>query len=335
MRVAADDTWSDIFSKVLTALVERGHRVRVFDDGFGFRYEVPEQPGYAAVNITEELTEFRLDDDVVFYSPIVFTPQEGKAITAMKKGVRIINCARGGLVDEQALRSALDSGHVAGAAFDVFVEEPATKNVLFGHPNVICTPHLGAATTEAQENVALQVAEQMSDYLLTGAISNAVNFPSITAEEAPKLKPFIELAEKLGSFAGQLTETGKRTQQLWLTADSMAFIARGREYRSEFHVNPSYEIQYSLKGDLNLHYRTEEGVEKIAHVPEGSCLFQPPFVPHSPRFAPDSFQLVIERARDPRAWASIEAVIRAHVDGRIRPRRVRRHQKGGEIHRHR
>ena len=101
-----------------------------------------------------------------------------------------------------------NSKHVAGAAFDVFVEEPATTNVLFGHPNVICTPHLGASTTEAQENVALQVAEQMSDYLLTGAISNAVNFPSITAEEAPKLKPFIELAEKLGSFAGQLTETG-------------------------------------------------------------------------------------------------------------------------------
>ena len=107
-----------------------------------------------------------------------------------------------------ALRAALDSGHIAGAAFDVFTEEPATDNPLFGHPNVVCTPHLGAATTEAQENVALQVAEQMSDYLLSGAISNAVNFPSITAEEAPKLRPFIELAEKLGSFAGQLTETG-------------------------------------------------------------------------------------------------------------------------------
>ena len=126
----------------------------------------------------------------------------------MKKGVRIINCARGGLVDEAALRVALDSGQVAGAAFDVFTEEPATENPLFGHPNVVCTPHLGAATTEAQENVALQVAEQMSDYLLRGAISNAVNFPSITAEEAPKLKPFIALAEKLGSFAGQLTESG-------------------------------------------------------------------------------------------------------------------------------
>ena len=128
-------------------------------------------------------------------------------IAKCKKGVRIINCARGGLVDEVALRAALDSGHVAGAAFDVFIEEPATTNPLFGHPNVVCTPHLGAATNEAQENVALQVAEQMSDYLMRGAISNAVNFPSITAEEAPKLKPFIALAEKLGSFAGQLTES--------------------------------------------------------------------------------------------------------------------------------
>jgi D-3-phosphoglycerate dehydrogenase len=125
-----------------------------------------------------------------------------------RKGVRIVNCARGGLVDEQALRALLDSGHVAGAAFDVFSEEPATANPLFGHANVVCTPHLGASTSEAQENVALQVAEQMSDYLTRGAISNAVNFPSITAEEAPKLRPFIALAEKLGSFAGQLTETG-------------------------------------------------------------------------------------------------------------------------------
>jgi D-3-phosphoglycerate dehydrogenase len=130
------------------------------------------------------------------------------AIAATRPGVRIVNCARGGLVDEVALRAALDSGHVAGAAFDVFTEEPATSNPLFGHPNVVCTPHLGAATTEAQENVARQIAEQMSDYLLRGAIANAVNFPSITAEEAPRLRPFIALAEKLGSFAGQLTETG-------------------------------------------------------------------------------------------------------------------------------
>jgi D-3-phosphoglycerate dehydrogenase len=139
---------------------------------------------------------------------------DAKALAKTKKGVRIINCARGGLVDEVALVAALESGHVAGAAFDVFTTEPATENPLFGHPNVICTPHLGASTNEAQENVALQVAEQMSDYLLRGAISNAVNFPSITAEEAPRLKPFIALAEKLGSFAGQLTETGIKKVQI-------------------------------------------------------------------------------------------------------------------------
>ena len=123
-----------------------------------------------------------------------------------KPGVRIVNCARGGLVDETALRALLDSGHVAGAAFDVFVTEPATDNPLFGHPNVVCTPHLGASTSEAQENVALQVAEQMADYLVSGAITNAINFPSISAEEAPRLKPFVALCEKLGSFLGQLTE---------------------------------------------------------------------------------------------------------------------------------
>jgi D-3-phosphoglycerate dehydrogenase len=131
-----------------------------------------------------------------------------------RKGVRIVNCARGGLIDETALRQALDTGHVAGAAIDVFVEEPAKSNPLFGHPNVVCTPHLGAATTEAQENVALQIAEQMSDYLLRGAISNAINFPSITAEEAPKLRPFIALAERLGSFAGQLTESGLKAVRI-------------------------------------------------------------------------------------------------------------------------
>jgi D-3-phosphoglycerate dehydrogenase len=129
-----------------------------------------------------------------------------EALAKTRKGVRIINCARGGLVDEAALAEAITAGHVAGAAFDVFSVEPAETNPLFGLPNVICTPHLGAATSEAQENVALQVAEQMADYLLNGAIANAVNFPSITAEEAPKLKPFVALGEKLGAFLGQLTE---------------------------------------------------------------------------------------------------------------------------------
>ncbi len=124
-----------------------------------------------------------------------------------KKGVRIINCARGGLVDELAVRDLLVSGHIAGAGFDVFVEEPAKTNVLFGAPNLVCTPHLGAATVEAQENVALQIAEQMADYLLTGAITNSLNMPNVSAEDAPKLAPYLDLAEKLGSFAGQLTDT--------------------------------------------------------------------------------------------------------------------------------
>lgn len=124
-----------------------------------------------------------------------------------KKGVRIINCARGGLVDEAALKAALDSGHVAGAALDVFSQEPAKENILFGNEKVIATPHLGASTAEAQENVALQVAEQISDYLSTGAVTNALNMPSISAQEAAAVKPWIVLAEKIGAFAGQVTET--------------------------------------------------------------------------------------------------------------------------------
>ncbi|MCJ7872539.1 phosphoglycerate dehydrogenase [Marinovum sp. 2_MG-2023] len=127
-------------------------------------------------------------------------------IAKTKKGVRIINCARGGLVDEEALADALKSGHVAGAAFDVFTEEPAKENPLFNLPNVVCTPHLGAATTEAQENVALQVAEQMSNYLLTGAVENALNMPSVTAEEAKVMGPWVKLAGHLGAFIGQMTD---------------------------------------------------------------------------------------------------------------------------------
>jgi D-3-phosphoglycerate dehydrogenase / 2-oxoglutarate reductase len=129
-----------------------------------------------------------------------------EALSKAKKGVRIINCARGGLIDEAALAEALTSGHVAGAALDVFAEEPATDNPLFGLPNVVATPHLGASTTEAQENVALQVAEQMADYLLTGAVANALNMPSVTAEEAAVMGPWIRLATHLGAFAGQLTD---------------------------------------------------------------------------------------------------------------------------------
>ena len=130
------------------------------------------------------------------------------ALNKTKKGVRIINCARGGLVDELALAAALTSGHVAGAALDVFEVEPATDNVLFGFDNVIATPHLGASTTEAQEKVALQVAEQMSDYLIKGAVTNALNMASVSAEEAPILKPYMALGGLLGAFLGQVESDG-------------------------------------------------------------------------------------------------------------------------------
>ena len=197
----------------------------VADRAVGLRMHVIAYDPFLSVERAVELGVEKVDladllkraDFITLHTPMTEKTKniiDANAIASMKKGVRIVNCARGGLVDETALRAALDAGHVAGAAFDVFTTEPATENPLFGQPNVICTPHLGASTSEAQENVALQVAEQMSEYLLRGAISNAVNFPSITAEEAPKLKPFISLAEKLGSFAGQLTETGVKKIQI-------------------------------------------------------------------------------------------------------------------------
>ncbi len=207
----------EIFSKTLGVIGCGNIGSIVADRALGLKMKViaydPFLSPERAMNLGVEKVEldelFRRADFVTLHTPLTEKTKniiDAKALSVMRKGVRIINCARGGLVDEAALYDALKSGHVAGAAFDVFVEEPATNNPLFALPNVVCTPHLGAATTEAQENVALQIAEQMSDYLLRGAISNAVNFPSITAEEAPRLKPFIALAEKLGSFAGQLTE---------------------------------------------------------------------------------------------------------------------------------
>ncbi len=170
-----------------------------------------------------ELDElFRNADVITLHTPLIDKTRnivDAAAIAKMKKGVRIINCARGGLVDEVALKAGLDSGHIAGAALDVFVEEPAKAHPLFGYENVVCTPHLGASTVEAQENVAVQVAEQMSDYLTTGAITNALNFPSISAEEAPRLKPFIKLAGLLGSFCGQVTHSSLKEISIEYTGE--------------------------------------------------------------------------------------------------------------------
>jgi D-3-phosphoglycerate dehydrogenase / 2-oxoglutarate reductase len=153
-------------------------------------------------------------DIITLHTPLTDTTRhmiDAKALAKTKRGVRIVNCARGELIAEADLKAAIEAGHVAGAALDVFAQEPARSNPLFGLEQVVATPHLGASTSEAQEKVAVQIAEQMADFLLTGAVANAVNMPSVTAEEAPRLKPYIKLAQQLGSLAGQLTRSGIRS----------------------------------------------------------------------------------------------------------------------------
>jgi D-3-phosphoglycerate dehydrogenase len=185
-----------------------GLRMKVVAYDPFLNHERAVQLGVEKVETVEEL--LKRADFVTLHLPK--TAQTANLLSAerialMKPTARLINCARGGLVDEAAVAAALHEGRLAGAAFDVFDVEPAKSNPLFDAPNCVCTPHLGASTLEAQENVALQIAEQMSDYLLTGAVQNAINAPSITAEEAPLLKPWVAVCEALGSFAGQVTET--------------------------------------------------------------------------------------------------------------------------------
>jgi D-3-phosphoglycerate dehydrogenase / 2-oxoglutarate reductase len=208
---------TEITGKVLGVLGCGNIGSIVADRGVGLRMKViafdPFLSPDRAIELGVEKVELddllKRSDFITLHTPLTEKTKniiDAAALKKTKSGVRIINCARGGLVDEVALAAAIKSGYVAGAGFDVFTVEPAKENPLFGLENVVCTPHLGAATTEAQENVALQVAEQMSAYLLRGAITNAINFPSITAEEAPKLRPYVKLLEQLGSFTGQLTE---------------------------------------------------------------------------------------------------------------------------------
>ncbi len=183
-------------------------RVLVFDP-----FISPSRAADLGVQRVELDTLFERADFISLHTPETEQTRgmiNAEAIAKMKPGVRLINCARGGLVVEEDLKAALESGHVAGAAIDVFAVEPARENILFGMDNVVVTPHLGASTAEAQENVAIQIAKQMSDFLLTGAVVNALNMPSVSAEESPKLRPYMKLAEDLGSFAGQITRHGIR-----------------------------------------------------------------------------------------------------------------------------
>ena len=191
----------------------------VADRAQGLRMKVIVYDPYLASERAAELGVRRVDFDellrladfVTLHTPLTDATRgmiDAKALATMKKGVRIVNCARGGLIDEAALKEALEDGQVAGVALDVFEEEPAREHLLFGMEQVVLTPHLGASTTEAQVNVAVQVAEQMSDYLISGAVSNALNMAAVSEEDAPRLAPYMKLAEQLGSFAGQITETG-------------------------------------------------------------------------------------------------------------------------------
>ncbi len=216
---------TELYGKTLGIIGAGNIGAIVADRARGLKMKViaydPYLPHERAAHLGIEKVEFNdllvRSDFVSLHVPL--TPETRNIISAesiarMKEGARLINCARGGLVDEQALKSALDLGHLKGAALDVFEEEPTRNHVLFGDERVIATPHLGASSTEAHEKVAVQIAEQISDFLLTGAIANALNSPAISAEDAHRARPWIVLAERLGAFAGQLTETGILSVQI-------------------------------------------------------------------------------------------------------------------------
>jgi len=170
--------------------------------------EAAEKLGVTMVSLDELLESA---DFITVHTPLSKDTRgllDAKAFARMKQGVYVINCARGGIVKEKDLLEALNSGKVAGAALDVFEEEPTKNMELVSHPNVICTPHLGASTDEAQINVAVAIAEQMVAYLTTGEIRNAVNFPSVSAEILNLIEPYLDLAEKLGKFHAQIMKGG-------------------------------------------------------------------------------------------------------------------------------
>lgn len=180
-------------------------------------YLSPDRAADLGVEKVELDDLFARADFITLHTPLTEATRniiDKDAIEAMRPGVRIVNCARGGLIVEADLKAGIESGKVAGAAIDVFAEEPARENTLFGLDDVIATPHLGASTNEAQENVAIQVAEQMADYLTVGAVTNALNMPSISAEDAPKLRPYLKLAQQVGSFLGQLVESGMKSVRI-------------------------------------------------------------------------------------------------------------------------
>jgi D-3-phosphoglycerate dehydrogenase len=190
----------------------RGLKMRVIASDPYLTPEHAENLGIEKVELDEL---FARADVITLHTPL--TEQTAGILNAdafakMRDGVLIVNCARGELIVEADIKAALESGKVGGLAVDVFPQEPPPADYsLFGMEQVVATPHLGAATTEAQEKVALQIAEQMSDYLNSGAVVNALNMPSVSAEDAPRLKPYMTLAGQIGSLAGQVTESGLKS----------------------------------------------------------------------------------------------------------------------------
>ena len=221
----SDFKGTELFNKTLGLIGCGNIGALVADRALGLKMKVVAYDPYLteerAVKLGVEKVEldtlFQRADAITLHTPLVESTKNivnRERLGMTKKGVIIVNCARVGLVDEEALKDALEAGHVRAAALDVFAVEPAKEHPLFGTPNFIATPHLGASTLEAQENVAVQVAEQMADYLLSGAVSNALNTPSISAEEAPRLKPWVDLASKLGTLMGQLLHSPAKNVEL-------------------------------------------------------------------------------------------------------------------------
>jgi D-3-phosphoglycerate dehydrogenase len=209
----------ELFAKTLGVIGCGNIGSIVADRGLGLKMKVvaydpylsPERAKDLGVEKVELDDLLRRSDFITLHVPLTDSTRgiiNAENIAKMKQGVRVINCARGELIVEADVKAALDSGHIKGVALDVFPVEPAKESVFFGNEQVVATPHLGASTSEAQENVANQVAEQISDFLLTGAVVNALNMPSVSAEDAPKLMPYMRLSEQLGSLLGQLIRTG-------------------------------------------------------------------------------------------------------------------------------
>lgn len=217
---------SEVFGKTLgiVGLGRVGRAVAERARGLGMRvvaydpYISPEAALRLGVEMVglEELLE--RSDYVSLHVPLTEETRGmlgAERLRRMRRGARLINCARGGLVDEEALRAALEDGHLAGAALDVFAQEPPPPDhPLLRMEQVICTPHLGASTAEAQANVARAIAEQVADFLLRGTIRNAVNFPPLSRELYQVLQPYLELAERMGAFQAQLLEGGLQEVEL-------------------------------------------------------------------------------------------------------------------------